>query len=340
LSSISPAGPENAERQDSLASQFVDALACPVCRAPVQQEDRRTLVCTSCRRCYPIVRGVPRMVRPGLPPQLAETAGAFGWQWQVFIEQHPEFHEEFLEWLSPITPADFVNKRVLDAGCGKGRHVLLAAKFGASQVLGMDLSDAVETAHQVARSDPRIDIIQGDLLAPPVADSSCDLVYSIGVIHHLPDPSQAIHSLSICLRPGGVLHVWVYGYEGNALVRWILDPVRFQLARHVPRPIVRLATWPLALMLSAVARVSRRVDTDQRLPYAAYFRELCGFSIPHIWTIIYDQLMTPTTHYIRRNELLEWFQTAGLRDIVVRDSRGMSWAATGRRADSGTKGRN
>ena len=271
------------------------------------------------------------MLLGALPKDVVETAEAFGWQWHNFTDQLDTFREEFLEWLAPVTAEDVRGTVVLDAGCGKGRHLLLAADFGAAQVVGLDLSEAVEVARQHTDHLPQVDVVQGNLLAPPLGDGTFDLVYSIGVIHHVPEPAKAVVSLARCLKPGGTLHVWVYGYEGNTLVRWLVDPARRLLARGVPRPLVRAATLPAGIVLAGVARASTRLDWLPALPYRAYLRRLAGYSVPHIWTIVYDQLMAPTTHYVRRSELEGWFRTAGLTNVRIRDSRGMSWAATGER---------
>jgi SAM-dependent methyltransferase len=270
------------------------------------------------------------MVRE-LSEPLAQTAGAFGWQWQSFTEQYPEFHDEFLEWLSPVAPEDFRGKRVLDAGCGKGRHVLLAAGFGAEHVVGLDLSSAVDVARRHTASSPMVDIVQGDLLRPPLAAQAFDLVYSVGVVHHVPEPAMAIQALASCVRPGGTLHVWVYGHEGNAIVRWLIDPLRRLLARWTPRKAVRAATLPLAIALLALSKIAEYLQSVPFLPYHQYLRRLGRYSTRHVWTIVYDQLMAPTTHYVRRGELEEWFRRAGLTNIRIRDSRGMSWAGTGER---------
>jgi hypothetical protein len=85
------------------------------------------------------------------------------------------------------------------------------------------------------------------------------------------------------------------------------------------------------VVLTALAHVVRRLGPIPFLPYQKYLRELGRFSIAHIWTIIYDQLMAPTTHYVKRSELEAWLKAAGLTNVRVRDSRGMSWAGTGQR---------
>jgi SAM-dependent methyltransferase len=271
------------------------------------------------------------MVPGQLPEPLARTAVNFGWQWHAFTEQHEQFGDEFREWLYPVTPDDLRGKRVLDAGCGKGRHVFLAADFGAEHIVGLDLSSAVDVARRQTSHLAMADIVQGDLLTPPLVEGTFDLVYSIGVVHHVPDPGKAIEVLARCVRPGGVLHVWVYGYEGNALVRRLVDPVRRILARYVPPGTVRAWTLPPAVVLTALARLLRRIGPVPLLPYQAYLRRLGGYSVHHIWTIIYDQLMAPTTHYVKCGDLEGWFRSAGLTNVRIRNSRGMSWTATGQR---------
>jgi SAM-dependent methyltransferase len=271
------------------------------------------------------------MLPSELPDSVVETATAFGWQWHAFPDQDPEFHSQFLEWLHPVGPKDFLGRRILDAGCGTGRHLLLAHEFGANHLVGLDLSTAVDVAQRLCAHLPQVDIVQGNLLDPPFVTSGFDLIYSIGVIHHVPSPEVAVKALSACLNSGGTLHVWVYGYEGNALVRRFMEPVRQYLAQHGRRSLVRTLTLPLAVLLSALARVASARCCPRRLPYGDYLRQIRRLPVRQIWSIIYDQLMAPTTHYVKREQLEAWFSAAGLTDVVVRDSRGMSWSATGRR---------
>lgn len=50
-----------------LDREFLDLLACPLCRTPVREEGDR-LVCTACGRRYPVRDGIPVML-----PEEAET---------------------------------------------------------------------------------------------------------------------------------------------------------------------------------------------------------------------------------------------------------------------------
>ncbi len=62
--------------------------------------------------------------------------------------------------------------------------------------MGVDLSEAVTKAAELCAGTPEVLIIQGDLLDLPLADSAFDFVYSIGVLHHTPDPRRAFGEIA------------------------------------------------------------------------------------------------------------------------------------------------
>ena len=96
----------------------------------------------------------------------------------------------------------FQGKVVLEGGCGKGRHTQLAANWGAREVIGVDLSDAVETAFAATRQLENAHIVQADIYHLPLA-RVFDYAFSIGVLHHLPDPRAGFRSLASKVRAGG-----------------------------------------------------------------------------------------------------------------------------------------
>jgi SAM-dependent methyltransferase len=98
---------------------------------------------------------------------------------------------------------------VLEAGCGIGTDAVQFVRSGA-RYTGIDFSP---TALDLAGRRPELRdarLVQGSVVELPFPDDSFDLVYSNGVIHHLPQTSQAIAEFHRVLRPGGTAIVMVY----------------------------------------------------------------------------------------------------------------------------------
>lgn len=110
--------------------------------------------------------------------------------------------------------ADFGRWRgcdVLEAGCGIATDGINFARAGARYV-GVDLStSALELAEKRFAIEGRPGrFVRGSVTELPFADDSFDLVYSCGVIHHVPDTRAAVAEFHRVLRPGGHAVVMVY----------------------------------------------------------------------------------------------------------------------------------
>src|SRR5262249_37189217 len=119
------------------------------------------------------------------------------------------WERNFLEYLGPHRPEFFQGKRVLDAGCGSGRHAHHAARYGA-EVWAIDLAPAVDTARRNTAGQGNVHVVQADLYRPPFAPESFDFIYSLGVLPHLPDPEAGFRTLLRYLKPGGEIQIYLY----------------------------------------------------------------------------------------------------------------------------------
>ena len=107
--------------------------------------------------------------------------------------------------------SDAVGKDVLEIGVGLGADHQRFAEAGA-RLTGIDLTDrAIEhTGRRLAQLGLKSFLRVADAEALPFPDDAFDLVYSWGVIHHLPNTAQAAREIMRVLRPGGQFCVMVY----------------------------------------------------------------------------------------------------------------------------------
>jgi SAM-dependent methyltransferase len=236
------------------------------------------------------------------------TVEAFGWEWQTFRHLPADEQKQFLDWIHPLGAEFFVDKVVLDAGCGMGRFAVASAAFGARDVLAIDLSDAVEAAAENARDRANVHVVQADIHHLPLRPGSADFAFCIGVLHHLPEPERGFRCLVDQVKPGGAVFAWVYGRENNGWLVRVVNPIRERVASRLPRRMLLRLSFVLALGLHPLGKLARLCP----LPYRAYLRWLGEYGFRHTHHVVFDHLVAPTAFYIRRDEFAAWFTRAGL----------------------------
>ncbi len=155
--------------------------------------------------------------------------------------------------------------RVLDVGCGTGRHLLELSRLRGS-LIGLDMSredlgKMRYLAHLTAKERPvvaMIDAVQGDGERLPFADGLFDCVICTETLEHVPDDRRVARELVRVLRPGGVLVLSVPDEHSERLL-WRLSP-RY---RNTPGGHVRI------YCRGDVARLARECGAE---PYAIDFR--------------------------------------------------------------------
>ncbi len=191
-------------------------LVCVRCGVPLPPEASWQASGTRCSRCgteLPVVRGIPRFVASDA------YVSSFSFEWNrhrrtqldddVSRESEGTFRAK-----TGLRPEEVAGRLVLDVGCGMGRFADIVSRWG-GQVVGIDLSLAVEAAHANLVGRDNVRILQADLLHLPFRPGTFDIVYSLGVLHHTPDCEKAFRNLVPFVRPGGRLCVWVYGPMGS-----------------------------------------------------------------------------------------------------------------------------
>ena len=96
---------------------------------------------------------------------------------------------------------DLADKKVLDAGCGKGRFArVLLEQYPRCQVTGLDISEAM-----LRGVPPGVGKVAGALTELPFAASAFDAAYATESLEHAVDTATAVDELCRVLKPGGRL---------------------------------------------------------------------------------------------------------------------------------------
>ena len=299
------------------------------------------LECTGCGRRFPVTRGVPRFVEAeGMDSDKAATAEKFGWQWQHF-DHHDSLYENFLlGWLTPVKPEFFANKVVLEGGCGKGRHTQLAARWGVRDIISIDLSDSVEPAFAATRHLENAHVIQADMYHLPVR-RVFDYAFSVGVLHHLPDPRGGFISLAAKVKPGGHISAWVYGAENNDWIVRLINPLRTKLTSRIdPRALLQLSKAPTAILFAATQLIYGPLNKSEKgrqlarhLFYNDYLNAVSIFDWREHHAIVFDHLVAPTAFYLSRDEFEKWWKDIGATEATIGWHNKNSWRGFGRVKD-------
>jgi SAM-dependent methyltransferase len=136
-----------------------------------------------------------------------------------------------------IAALNVAGKRVLEIGLGEGSESERLIRQGA-RWSGVDLTaESVERVRTrlTLRELPYEELRQGSVLDLPFADDSFDMVFSHGVLHHVPEIRQAQAEIHRVLRPGGELVIMVYA-------RWSLN---YLVSIGLIRRAALLAAFPL-----------------------------------------------------------------------------------------------
>jgi SAM-dependent methyltransferase len=331
-----------------MKESLLQYLVCPFCGAELSlnntEHDGLEIVsgelrCVACQSTFLIRSGIPRFAAPDRDEAQRATAENFGAQWLVFDQVQEHHEEQFLDWIAPVT-RDFVHdKVVLEGGCGKGRHTRLVGLWGARDVIGIDLSVAVEAAYRNTKDLPNVHIIQADIYQLPLKQRF-DYAFSVGVLHHLPDPRGGFDSLVRYIKPGGTISAWVYGRENNGWIVRMVNPLREHFTSKLPTRLLYFVSYIPTVILYASLKLiyAPLAQTGLRrfLFYADYLSYIAPFPFVEIHSIVHDHLTAPVAFYIRREEFARWFDVNEIEGAEIHWHNRNSWRGLARlRSSSG-----
>lgn len=253
----------------------------------------------------------------------------FSTQWSQFTDHRGYFVSEELldDVMKPfVRVQDLRDKSVGEVGCGNGRFIRLLAPV-AARVVAIEPSDGFFNTEAMVREQgfDNVELIHESVYDLPSFEP-LDMLMSIGVIHHLPDPLAALRAMHARLKDGGRCLIWVYGKEGNELYLSIAEPMRL-LTQRMPHRLLKGLSTGLTAPLWSYIQASKRLPM---LPMADYMSKVLGrFDLETLRLTIYDQLNPTIANYWTEAEVGDLMREAGFRDVELHHRHGYSWTATG-----------
>ena len=263
------------------------------------------------------------------------TADAFADSWNSLPAGSVYTKDQFTDWVSPLGVSDIEGAEVLELGCGNGSLMTHMLDWKPNHLHGVELGNAIQSAYRNLDLSPHQNwsLEQADL----VSYEGCgyDIVYCIGVLHHLQNPSTGFSAVLANVKPKGQFHCWVYAQEGNGLVRAFVDPLR-RVTSQFPWWLTKFVfAAPLSVLFFVYAKVvtgMRGHYLATRLPLFRYCRWIARRNLRFFWHVVFDQLVTPRTCYIERKVIERWlsYDRVDLDSTYIIMRNGNSWKFGGR----------
>jgi SAM-dependent methyltransferase len=316
-----------------LREAVLQYLACSSCRGDLalvaSEVDGEEIVsgilrCAACAAEYAVRGGVPRMNEA--MDGLEHVAKTFGFEWKEHLQGRLESDTVFgrsrdEEWryfqeATGFRGRELAGAVVLDAGCGPGQVARQVAKQDAALAVGMDINDAVDDAYRNCLDLPNVQIVQGNIFAPPFKPGCFDLVWCNGVAHHTPDARGAHRSLSRLVRPGGTFYIWVYAKRFNPF-RFTKDVLDFLQVTRLPEPALMNVAKAFSYLSLGVLKL---YQAFHRLPPFRprtkwEERKVRDRTLEELNLTWFDALSPDYDSRHSEAEVIGWFRSLGFQDI-------------------------
>lgn len=262
----------------------------------------------------------------------------FGLEWERFDQADLDGREAagyFARYFSLVDLDQLgTASTALDVGCGSGRWAAMLAPHVGS-LTAVDASErAVDVARRMLAGFPHCSVLHTGIDQLPERADGYDLVYSLGVLHHVPDTKRAISACADVVRPGGTLLLYLY-YRFDNKPRWFralwrasdlarrgIARLPFTAKRLVCDAIAITTYWPLARVALVAEHVGRNVEN---LPLAFYRRA----SLYTMRTDALDRFGTTLEQRFTRLEITTMLRDVGLEEIRFADHEPY-WCVTAR----------
>lgn len=197
-----------------------------------------------------------------------EVVDHFGKEWAKYNYLNgiasEALDKQFMAYTSPIDLEEFDSESSVaaDFGAGSGRWAERLAPFFHKVYALEPSAAAVQVMNEKFSKEPKMMVLNENVEENSIPENSLDLAISLGVLHHIPDTSQAILDVGKKIKSGGTFLCYLYykiedkPFYYRAIFR-IVNVVRFSISRmpHVMRMfIAKLIAFSVYLPLARFSR--------------------------------------------------------------------------------------
>jgi 2-polyprenyl-3-methyl-5-hydroxy-6-metoxy-1,4-benzoquinol methylase/uncharacterized protein YbaR (Trm112 family) len=262
--------------------------------------------------------------------KINKTLKSYSHQWRTFDEIIPEWGRFYDYHLKPYNEPSFLkDKLILDVGCGFGRSVYYVASRGA-EVVGFDLSEAVQPAYKFNTKFPHSHIVQSSIYEMPFV-KNFDFIYSIGVIQHTPYKDLSFKKMADMTKIGKPLHVWVYSKRNwSYKFVYMLRPI----TTRMPYKPLHILCYFFAILqytfLFIPHKILSKINFTKKIAKNIPYTHSADFPFRHTYANWFDKLSVPLTDEFSKKRVYNWFKKAGFEDIHIEPThQNMAWRAWG-----------
>ena len=273
-----------------------------------------------------------KVAMPQMPDTLAkQTIRDFGRQHEIYSESAGYYVSTDIlrDVLGPLMKIkDFKGLDVLDLGSGTGRWLRIFHELGANSITAVEPSAAIEVSK--SNTVGVKNIIFQNVTGENMTGGPYDIVYSYGVIHHIPEPGPVIKRAYDVLKPGGRIVIWLYGRENNGLYLAFVRLLRIITIRLPDRALDALCRI-LVPLVRAYSQLCKLLPLPLRDYMSQFVDKIDSYTLTHV---IYDQLDPHFAKYYRRQEAVDLMENAGFRNLHLFHRQNYSWTVMATKPES------
>ena len=256
------------------------------------------------------------------------TIKDFGNQWEIHSDLDTDYwtsNEMFIDYLAGLLdPEELRDKVVLEVGSGSGRILRMLSRYNPKLLIGVEPSSGFKVLKQNTKDLSNLEIV--NLRGDEYVNTDVDLVFSLGVIHHIPDAQKVVQHIYNSLKFNGKFIIWVYGLEGNRLYVYPYRLISF-LTKRMTDDKLDILSSKLQKIVVNYGKISKKLFFS-KLPMSDYIINVftpCGPKERQY--IVFDQLNPDYAKYYKKKQVMKLLEEAGFKNVTLKHRHAYSWTA-------------